>query len=120
MAVGRRKDTFGRPSGEPVPEAGEGLASSLYQEFHKLAAHRIRFERANHTLLLTALVRDVYRRLAEAVQELSAACQQSVHVGCLFAGTEGGEQTSQQSASKRSSPITSMMGANRLFRRCAT
>jgi len=42
------------------------LAPSLYKELHKLAARKMRFERANHTLQPTALVNEAYLRLAEA------------------------------------------------------
>jgi RNA polymerase sigma-70 factor (ECF subfamily) len=39
------------------------LAASLYQELHRLAAGKMRFERANHTLQPTALVNEAYLRL---------------------------------------------------------
>jgi RNA polymerase sigma-70 factor (ECF subfamily) len=46
-----------------MPEAGHNLASSLYQELHRLAAGKMRFERGNHTLQPTALVHEAYLRL---------------------------------------------------------
>jgi RNA polymerase sigma-70 factor, ECF subfamily len=46
-----------------MPEVGDDLASSLYQELHRLAAGKMRFERGNHTLQPTALVNEAYLRL---------------------------------------------------------
>ena len=46
-----------------MPEPGHDLASSLYQELHRLAAVKMRFERGNHTLQPTALVNEAYLRL---------------------------------------------------------
>ncbi|MGC1870964.1 MAG: ECF-type sigma factor, partial [Acidobacteriaceae bacterium] len=58
------------PSERPeVPSAAEGhahLEASLYKELHKLAARKMRAERANHTLQATALVNEAYLRLADA------------------------------------------------------
>jgi RNA polymerase sigma-70 factor, ECF subfamily len=51
------------PSSQFMSEATPELASSLYQELHRLAAGKMRFERANHTLQPTALVNEVYLRL---------------------------------------------------------
>jgi RNA polymerase sigma-70 factor (ECF subfamily) len=48
-----------------MPEAGYDLASSLYQELHRLAVGKMRFERGNHTLQATALVNEAYLRLAD-------------------------------------------------------
>jgi RNA polymerase sigma factor (TIGR02999 family) len=48
-----------------MPEAGQDLASSLYQELHRLAAGKMRFERGNHTLQPTALVNEAYLRLVD-------------------------------------------------------
>ncbi|HEX5235055.1 MAG TPA: ECF-type sigma factor [Silvibacterium sp.] len=42
------------------------LSLSLYRELHKLAARKMRFERANHTLQPSALVNEAYLKLAEA------------------------------------------------------
>jgi len=58
-----------RPPEDPIrpglaPPA-PGLASSLYEELHRLAAAKMRFERGNHTLQPTALVHEAYLRLAE-------------------------------------------------------
>lgn len=41
------------------------LTLTLYQELHRLAAGKMRFERGNHTLQPTALVHEVYLRLAD-------------------------------------------------------
>jgi RNA polymerase sigma factor (TIGR02999 family) len=41
------------------------LGTTLYQELHRLAAAKMRFERDNHTLQPTALVNEAYLRLAE-------------------------------------------------------
>ena len=46
-----------------MPEPGHDLATSLYQELHRLAAGKMRFERGNHTLQPTALVNEAYLRL---------------------------------------------------------
>ena len=48
-----------------IPDAGHDLAASLYQELHRLAAGKMRFERQNHTLQPTALVNEAYLRLAD-------------------------------------------------------
>jgi RNA polymerase sigma-70 factor, ECF subfamily len=61
----RRQDPPRLPSSPPMPEAGQDLASSLYQELHRLAVGKMRFERGNHTLQPTALVNEAYLRLAE-------------------------------------------------------
>jgi RNA polymerase sigma-70 factor, ECF subfamily len=39
---------------------------SLYQELHRLAAAKMRFERGNHTLQPTALVNEAYLRLSDS------------------------------------------------------
>src|SRR5271169_4944898 len=64
MATRRQEDPPRLPSSPLMPEAGHDLASSLYQELHRLAAGKMRFERANHTLQPTALVNEAYLRLA--------------------------------------------------------
>jgi len=48
-----------------TPEIEHDLASSLYQELHRLAAVKMRFERGNHTLQPTALVNEAYLRLVD-------------------------------------------------------
>lgn len=48
-----------------LPEGHDSFAPSLYRELHKLAARKMRFERANHTLQPSALVNEAYVRLAE-------------------------------------------------------
>jgi RNA polymerase sigma-70 factor, ECF subfamily len=50
------------------PAADQGLAEVsvvLYSELHRLAAHYLRRERANHTLQTTALVHEAYLRLRD-------------------------------------------------------
>ena len=61
----RRQDPSRLPSSPSVPEAGHDLASSLYQELHRLAVGKMRFERGNHILQATALVNEAYLRLAD-------------------------------------------------------
>jgi RNA polymerase sigma factor (TIGR02999 family) len=53
-----------------MPEAGYDLASSLYQELHRLAVGKMRFERGNHTLQPTALVNEAYLRLANCADSM--------------------------------------------------
>ena len=60
----RRQEPPRLPSSPSKPEAGQDLASSLYQELHRLAVGKMRFERGNHTLQATALVNEAYLRLA--------------------------------------------------------
>ncbi|HEY4046914.1 MAG TPA: ECF-type sigma factor [Acidobacteriaceae bacterium] len=62
--VNRRHENPSRlPSSPLSPETGHDLASSLYQELHRLAVGKMRFERGNHTLQPTALVNEAYLRL---------------------------------------------------------
>lgn len=63
-ASGREREP-GLPLAGVSEEHGR-LAPSLYQELHKLAARKMRFERANHTLQPSALLNEAYVRLAEA------------------------------------------------------
>ena len=42
------------------------MASSLYEELHRLAAGKMRYERGNHTLQPTALVHEAYLRLGNS------------------------------------------------------
>jgi RNA polymerase sigma-70 factor (ECF subfamily) len=65
MATRRQEDPSRLPSSPLMPEAGHDLASSLYQELHRLAAGKMRFERGNHTLQPTALVHEAYLRLGD-------------------------------------------------------
>jgi RNA polymerase sigma factor (TIGR02999 family) len=53
-----------------APEIAAEMGSSLYGELHRLAAAKMRFERSNHTLQSTALVREAYLRLAGRNQPL--------------------------------------------------
>lgn len=48
------------------------LASSLYEELHRLAAIKMRFERGNHTLQPTALVNEAYLRLEDCSNSIWA------------------------------------------------
>src|SRR5580700_8141706 len=63
MATKRQETLPALPLSPCLPEAGQNLASSLYQELHRLAAGKMRFERGNHTLQPTALVNEAYLRL---------------------------------------------------------
>ena len=63
MATRRQEDQLRLPSSPLMPEPGRDLGSSLYQELHRLAAGKMRFERKNHTLQPTALVNEAYLRL---------------------------------------------------------
>lgn len=63
MATRRQEDPSGVPSSPLVPGPGHDLATSLYQELHRLAAGKMRFERGNHTLQPTALVNEAYLKL---------------------------------------------------------
>jgi RNA polymerase sigma factor (TIGR02999 family) len=63
MATRRQEDLPRLPSSGLTPEAGHELAASLYQELHRLAIGKMRFERGNHTLQPTALVNEAYLRL---------------------------------------------------------
>jgi RNA polymerase sigma factor (TIGR02999 family) len=65
MSARQQEDRNGRPPSPLFPEAQSDLASSLYNELHKLAAAKMRFERGNHTLQPTALVHEAYLRLAD-------------------------------------------------------
>jgi RNA polymerase sigma-70 factor (ECF subfamily) len=62
MASRRQEDPPRLPS---TPESGHDLASSLYQELHRLAVGKMRFERGNHTLQPSALVNEAYLRLVD-------------------------------------------------------
>ncbi|MEI9979537.1 MAG: ECF-type sigma factor [Edaphobacter sp.] len=63
MSTRREEDPQRLPSSPLTPEADHNLASSLYQELHRLAVGKMRFERGNHTLQPTALVNEAYLRL---------------------------------------------------------
>lgn len=62
-ASGRDKEP-GHPSASSSKRQSS-LSPSLYQELHRLAARKMRFERANHTLQPSALVNEAYLKLAE-------------------------------------------------------
>ena len=65
MTTGEQNSEPGSPLASS-PERQESFAPSLYRELRKLAARKMRFERANHTLQPSALVNEAYVRLAEA------------------------------------------------------
>jgi RNA polymerase sigma-70 factor, ECF subfamily len=65
MATKRQDDPPRSPSAPLTPEAMHELSSTLYQELHRLAVGKMRFERGNHTLQPTALVNEAYLRLAD-------------------------------------------------------
>jgi RNA polymerase sigma-70 factor, ECF subfamily len=69
MATRRQEDPPRLPS---TPEAGHDLASSLYQELHRLAVGKMRFERGNHTLQPSALVNEAYLRLVDGSDSMWA------------------------------------------------
>ena len=46
--------------------AMDRLVPLIYEDLHKLAARRMRFERPDHTLQATALVNEAFSRLADA------------------------------------------------------
>jgi RNA polymerase sigma factor (TIGR02999 family) len=61
------------PAGNPTRPAAPlppEFAASLYQELHRLAAAKMRFERGDHTLQPTALVHEAYLRLADRSEGL--------------------------------------------------
>jgi RNA polymerase sigma-70 factor, ECF subfamily len=55
----------GAPTGTGKGLASPELTSLLYSELRRLAGHYMRQERSNHTLQATALVHEVYLRLAD-------------------------------------------------------
>jgi RNA polymerase sigma-70 factor (ECF subfamily) len=66
----RRRDDPKLSSSQLMPESGRDLASSLYQELHRLAVAKMRFERGNHTLQPTALVNEAYLRLGNCTDSI--------------------------------------------------
>jgi RNA polymerase sigma factor (TIGR02999 family) len=61
------------PTDDPIRPAAPlppQFATSLYEELHRLAAAKMRFERGNHTLQPTALVHEAYLRLADRSQAM--------------------------------------------------
>src|ERR1700735_4862379 len=70
MATRKQEDPSRLPSSPLMPEAGHDLAVSLYQELHRLAAGKMRFERGNHTLQPTALVHEAYLRLGDCFDSM--------------------------------------------------
>jgi RNA polymerase sigma-70 factor, ECF subfamily len=55
----------GDPNVDNSTLRNSALQQSLYRELHRIAAAKMRFERANHTLQPTALVHEAYLRLAD-------------------------------------------------------
>ena len=53
----------GLPSASQTDKPGS-ITPSLYQELHRIAVRKMRYERRNHTLQPTALVNEAYLRLA--------------------------------------------------------
>ena len=68
MATRRQDDPPRSPSSPLTPEAMHELSSTLYQELHRLAVGKMRFERGNHTLQPTALVNEAYLRLVDRLR----------------------------------------------------
>ena len=66
MALRREDDPSRYPSSPAMAGGGAEIASSLYQELHRMAAGKMRFERGNHTLQPTALVHEAYLRLGNS------------------------------------------------------
>ncbi|MGC2250603.1 MAG: ECF-type sigma factor, partial [Acidobacteriaceae bacterium] len=60
MHASPQDEQQGRPDDPSAVEGCAHLEASLYKELHKLAAHKMRDERANHTLQPTALVNEAY------------------------------------------------------------
>jgi len=65
MATKRQDDPPRSPSSPLTPEPMHELSATLYQELHRLAVGKMRFERGNHTLQPTALVNEAYLRLVD-------------------------------------------------------
>jgi RNA polymerase sigma-70 factor (ECF subfamily) len=63
MATRRQEDPSRLPSSPLAPELGNDLDSSLYQELHRVAVGKMRFELRNYTLQPTALVKEAYLHL---------------------------------------------------------
>src|SRR6202000_2251441 len=63
LAMRRQEDPPRLPSSPSMPQPAHDITSTLYQELHRLAAGKMRFERGDHTLQPTALVNEAYLRL---------------------------------------------------------
>jgi hypothetical protein len=61
----RRQEEMVGPPPPLLPEVESDLASSPYGELRRLAAAKMHFERGDHTLQPTALVREAYLRLTD-------------------------------------------------------
>jgi RNA polymerase sigma-70 factor (ECF subfamily) len=70
MATRRQEDPPRLPSSPLTPKPVHNLATSLYQELHRLAVGKMRFERGNHTLQPTALVNEAYLRLGAGAESM--------------------------------------------------
>ena len=58
-------DDSSRPQSTPARSREAVLSATLYQELHRLAVGKMRYERGGHTLQPTALVNEAYIRLAD-------------------------------------------------------
>jgi RNA polymerase sigma-70 factor (ECF subfamily) len=72
MATKRQVDPPRLPSSPLTPECMHELSSTLYQELHRLAVGKMRFERGNHILQPTALVNEAYLRLVDSPNSMWA------------------------------------------------
>jgi RNA polymerase sigma-70 factor, ECF subfamily len=70
MSTKRQEHTSGLSASPELRNVRPDLASSLYDQLHRLAAAKMRNERANHTLQPTALVNEAYLRLADCDNSL--------------------------------------------------
>jgi RNA polymerase sigma-70 factor, ECF subfamily len=66
MSAKRQIHTTGLSAQSVLSEAAPEVTSSLYNQLHRLAAAKMRFERRQHTLQPTALVHEAYLRLADS------------------------------------------------------
>jgi RNA polymerase sigma-70 factor, ECF subfamily len=71
MTQSRKLQTSGGTRGPSGAEPGRSLQPGLYLELRKLASHKMRFERVNHTLQPTALVHEAWMRLGGPSSSLS-------------------------------------------------
>lgn len=97
MTATRQGNARNQISAPAELKAEASLATSLYHELHHLAARKMRFERANHTLQPTALVHEAWLRLADIAAPawpdrahfLAAAAQTMRHILVDHARTRG-------------------------------
>ncbi len=72
MSGKHQDNTRPRPASPTPVDAPPDLASSLYNQLHRIAAAKMRLERGNHTLQPTALVHEAYLRLADGNKSVLA------------------------------------------------